>query len=307
MARRLPPLNSLLALDAVLRRGSVKKAAQELAVTPAAVSQHVKVLEQMLGVALLIRHPRGVSLTVEGERLLQPLAKGFDQLEEAVIPLTQSGQRIGILLSTLPSLGRAWLVPLIPDLQRRFPHFTLTVRTETKLVDFDESDVGLAIRYCASPEAGLVAARLFGETVAPVCAPALAHTAEARHGLATLMRLPLLHDTDASRYGDPFGWQNWTLRSEARQIHGLYFSDASLLLDAAEAGLGVALGRSPLVHARLLSGRLSLPLAEQRPSSRAYFVVTSRRQYRKPAIRELFDWFAGHAAEWSAKFDQPLV
>jgi LysR family transcriptional regulator, glycine cleavage system transcriptional activator len=305
MARRLPPLNALLALDAVLRRGSVKKAALELAVTPAAVSQHVKLLEQTLGLALLVRHPRGVSLTAEGERLLLPLAKGFDQLEEAIVPLTQPGRTAGVLLSTLPSLGRAWLVPLIPDLQRRFPHVTLTVSTDAKLVDFDESDVGLAIRYCTSPAPGLVAARLFGETVAPVCAPALVHTPEARHGLATLVRLPLLHDTDASRYGSPFGWEDWTSRSAAGQSPGLYFSDASLLLDAAEAGVGVALGRSPLVHARLLSGRLSQPLTEQRTSPRVYYVVTSRRQYRKAAIRELFDWFADHAAEWSAKFDKP--
>ena len=307
MARRLPPLNALLALDAVLRRGSVKKAALELGVTPAAVSQHVKALEELLGVALLVRHPRGVSLTAEGERLLVPLAKGFDQLEEAVVPLVHPGRTVGVLLSTLPSLGRAWLVPLIPDLQRRFPQVSLTVRTEAKLVDFDQSDVGLAIRYCAAPERGLVSARLFGETVAPVCAPALAHTAEARRGLDSLIKLPLLHDTDASRHGGPFGWEDWAPRAAIAQRPGLYFSDGTLLLDAAEAGLGVALGRSPLVRPRLLSGRLSQPQKEERVSSRAYFVVTSRRQYRKPPVRELFDWFAARAPEWSAQFDEPLV
>ena len=306
MARRLPPLNSLLALDAVLRRGSIKKAAQELAVTPAAVSQHVKHLEQTLGLALLVRHARGVSLSAEGERLLQPLARGFDQLEEAVVPLSHPGRAVNVLLSTLPSLGRAWLVPLIPDLQRRFPHISLTIRTEPKLVDFDQSDVGLAIRYCASPERGLVSARLFGETVTPVCAPALAHTAEARRGLEGLARLPLLHDTDAARHGAPFGWEDWISRGAVGHHPGLYFSDATLLLDAAEAGLGVALGRSPLVRTRLLSGRLSQPLSEQRSSTRGYFAVTSRRQYRKPAIRELFDWFAGHASQWAGLFEEPL-
>ena len=306
MTRHLPPLNSLLALDAVLRRASIKKAAQELAVTPAAVSQHVKLLEQRLGLTLLVRHARGVSLSAEGERLLGPLAKGFDQLEDAVVPLAQPGRAVSVLLSTLPSLGRAWLVPLIPDLQRRFPHLSLTVRTEAKLVDFDQSDVGLAVRYCAAPERGLLSARLFGETVAPVCAPALAHTAEARQGLDTLARLPLLHDTDASRHGAPFGWEDWASRSVVGQRPGLHFSDATLLLDAAEAGLGVALGRSPLVYTRLLSGRLSQPLREHRSSTRAYFVTTSRRQYRKPAVRELFDWFAAHAPEWSARFEGPL-
>ncbi len=306
MPRRLPPLNALLATDAVLRHGSVKKAAVELGVTAAAVSQHVKLLEQTLGASLLVRHPRGVSLTAEGERLMQPLAKGFDQLEEAVVPLVHSGRAVSVLLSTMPSLGRAWLVPLIPELQRRFPHLSLTVRTEAALVDFDESDVGLAIRYCSAPDRGLVAVRLFGETVAPVCAPALAHTTQARRGLSTLARLPLLHDTDAARHGTPFGWEDWTTRAELAQCPGLYFSDATLLLDAAEAGLGVALGRSPLVRSRLLSGHLSQPLSEQRPSARAYFVVTSRRQYRKPAVRDLFDWFASRADEWSALFEMPL-
>jgi DNA-binding transcriptional LysR family regulator len=262
----------------------------------------VKLLEQTLGVALLVRHARGVSLTAEGERLLSPLAKGFDQLEEAVVPLLQPGRNVSVLMSTLPSLGRAWLVPLLEDLQRRFPQLSLTIRTEATLVDFDQSDVGLAIRYCAAPERGLVSARLFGETVAPVCSPALAHTAEARRGLEGLARLPLLHDTDASRHGAPFGWEDWIAREQVAQRPGLYFSDATLLLDAAEAGLGVALGRSPLVHSRLLGGRLAQPLAQQRDSARAYFAVTSRRQYKKPAVRELFDWFAGQAVQWSERF-----
>jgi len=305
MARRLPPLNALLALDAVLRLGSVKKAARELAVTPAAVSQHVKGLEQNLGVTLLVRHPRGVSLTSEGERLLEPLARGFDQLEDAIIPLVHPGRAVSVVLSTLPSLGRAWLVPLIPELQRRFPQLSLLVRTEAKLVDFDQSEVGLAVRYCSAPERGLVSARLFGETVSPVCAPTLAHTEQARRGLGTLLKLPLLHDTDASRHGAPFGWADWAPRGELGQRAELSFSDGTLLLDAAEAGLGVALGRSPLVRTRLLTGRLVQPLDVSRASARAYFVVTSRRQYRRPAIRELFDWFAARAPEWSLQFEEP--
>ncbi len=305
MVRRLPPLNALHALDAVLRHGSVKKAAQEIGVTPAAVSQHVKQLEQTLGVALLVRHPRSITLTAEGERLLQPLAKGFDQLEAAIAPLTHPGRAVSVVLSTLPSLGRAWLVPMIPELQSRFVHLGLTVRTEATLVDFDRSDVALAIRYCHAPERGLVSVRLFGETVSPVCSPQLAHTAEARRGLDALVRLPLLHDTDAARHGAPFGWDDWTSRAAISQRPALSFSDATLLLDAAEAGLGIALGRSPLVHSRLLRGRLAQPVSEQRRTARAYFAVTSRRQYRKPAIRELFDWFAGRASEWSAQFDEP--
>jgi LysR family glycine cleavage system transcriptional activator len=303
MVRRLPPLNSLLAVDSVLRLGSVKRAARELGVTPAAVSQQVKLLEQTLGVALLVRHPRGITLTAEGERLLQPLAKGFDQLEEAVVPLQQPGRNVSVVLSTLPSLARAWLVPLIPDIQRRFPHTSLTVRTDPALVDFDQSDVALAVRYCAAPDRGLVSARLFGETVGPVCAPALAHTADARRGLEGLARLPLLHDTDAARHGAPFGWHDWAPRAAQGARPGLSFSDATLLLDAAEAGLGVALGRSALVRGRLLSGRLAQPWQEQRTSTRAYFVVSSRRQYKKPAVRELFDWFAARASEWSQAFE----
>lgn len=305
MTRRLPSLNGLVALEAALRHRSVRRAAVELRVTPAAVSQRIKHMEAALGVSLLVRHARGVSLTSAGERFLPQLARGLDALEELVHAASQSARSVSVVITTLPSLGRSWLLPLLPELRRRFPNVEFTLRTEATLVDFDQSEVTLGIRYCAVPEAGLVSLRLFGETVFPVCAPQLLHGKIPLRSLDDLGQHCLLHDADAARNGPPFAWADW-LPSQANQSlrsPGVTFTDASLLLDAAEAGLGVALARSPIVRARLLAGRLVTPFAEQRGTGRSYFVVTSRRQYRKGVVRELFDWFAGQAADWTVLFD----
>lgn len=305
MARRLPPLNALLALEAVLRKGSVKQAARELSVTPAAVSQQIRNIERAFGLDLLIRHPRGVSLTVEAERLRPQLAHGFDLLEEAVAPLSHASKPSKVIVSIMPSLGRAWLVPYLPELRARLPHLELVVRTETTLVDFDRDEVGLSIRYCREPERGLVAHRLFGELIFPVCSPALAHGPKPLKTLDDLRAFPLLHDLDAPRHGAVFGWDGWLPSAHARSpAPSFAFSDASLLLDAAEADLGVALGRSPLVLSRLRAGRLVRPLPDARPSERAYFVVTSRRQYRRPPVRDLFDWLTAQSEQFRVAFEE---
>jgi LysR family glycine cleavage system transcriptional activator len=306
MARRLPPLNALLALDAVLRRGSVRRAAEELRVTPAAVSQHLKHIESVLATELFVRHPRGISLTRAAERLLPALSRGFDALEEAVAPLVQPSRTVSIVLSIMPSLARAWLVPLLPELRRRLPHLDLTVRTEPSLVDFDRDEADLAIRYCTAPDRGLVAARLFGELVFPVCSPEFALGPHPLKDPAQLEAQPLLHDTDAAKNGTQFDWDHW-FAARGLQLPrraGLCFSDASLLLDAAEAGLGVALGRSPLVRTRLREGRLHRPFDVQLASDRAYFVVTSRQKHRRAPVRELFDWFASQGPEWSQEMER---
>jgi LysR family transcriptional regulator, glycine cleavage system transcriptional activator len=283
MPRRLPPLNALLALDAVLRNSSVRKAALELGVTAAAVSQHIKHLETLLGTELFVRHPRGISLTLTAERLLPALARGFDALEEAVLPLTHPARSANVTISILPSLGRAWLLPLLPEVRRRLPHLDLTVRTDPTLADFNQEEVSLAIRYCRVPERGLVAQRLFGELVFPVCSPQLFHGAPALRQFSDLVHFPLLHDTDAARFGAPFDWDSWFSEVPLPTPHaaGLCFSDGSLLLDAAEASLGVALGRSPLVRSRLREGRLLCPFAIKKRPEPPFLVEGQVRSYSR--------------------------
>jgi len=297
--RLLLPLNTLVALEAALRTGSISAAAKELGVTPAAVSQHIKSLEETYEIGFFERRAKGLAITAAGRRLLPRLSECFDALEVATAHLVYPSNEADMALSVLPSLAKAWVMPLLPSMQQRFPEIAWSVLTETRMANFKDDDVDLAIRYCVAPESTLVSQRLFGEDVFPVCSPALALDLPRVPTLHDIAACPLLHDLDAAGRGDAFDWDLWfdaagidrDERAECR------FSDAALLLDAAEAGLGVALGRSPLVASRLREGRLVRLGMEVRASTRSYFVVTSRRNHRRAAVREVFDWFVQAAAQ----------
>ncbi|MBP7065947.1 LysR substrate-binding domain-containing protein [Ferrovibrio sp.] len=297
MARRLPPLNGLRAFEAAARLGGFVAAAEELSVTPAAVSQQVKGLEQQLGLPLFRRAPNGLTLTEAGRAYLPALSDGFDRLAEASHGLATAAQGGRVCISLLPALASGWLVPRLGQFRRVFPGVALRLDTNRRLTDFDREEVDLVIRFgpwrakAALPK-GLAAYRLMAEEVHPVASPAL------RLGGRDLADLPpelLLHDTDIGVADEQpwLSWPSWYRRAglpPPDPARGIGFTDSSVLLSAALAGQGVVLGRLPHLGDLLARGHLVRIGQQSWQAEWVYQVVAPEAHFRRPLLRAVLDW-----------------
>jgi LysR family glycine cleavage system transcriptional activator len=178
----LPSLHALRAFEASARLGSFKAAARELFVTPAAVSQQIKLLEEELGTRLFIRMNRAVALTEAGQALAPVLRDAFERITETVRRLPGRERPGTLTISVLPSFAAKWLVPRLGRFQQRHPEIDVRISASMHLVDFGREDVDLAIRHGSGSWTGVTAVRLFAEDLVPVCSPRLLR---GRHPLRT--------------------------------------------------------------------------------------------------------------------------
>jgi LysR family glycine cleavage system transcriptional activator len=298
MRRRLPPLNALRAFEAAARHSSFALAAEELGVTAAAVSQQVKALEAQLQVALFRRQPRGLALTNAGRAYLPGLTDGLDRLASATSHL-QEGQASGtITLTMLASFAAGWLVPRLGRFRAQYPGIDLRIDTSRRLVDFAREDVDLAIRFGAGPFKGLQAVHLLDEELFPVASPALLHGGLPLGRFADLAQHQLLHDIDAHPDQPWMSWPRWFEREglDARGAErGLFFTDSNVLVAAAVAGQGVALGRAPHLSEQLARGHLVRLFEQSWKSEWRYFIVGPVAQFKRPLVKMLVDWLLEEA------------
>src|SRR5262245_47213018 len=276
MTRRLPPLNALRAFEASARLGSFVKAAGELRVSAAAVSQQVRRLENYLDLPLFQRLAHGLVLTEHGRDYLPQLSAGFALLGESTTVLR--GKRAdGVLtLAMLAAFANGWLLPRLARFRAHAPRVDVVLRTGSELADFRRDDVDLAIRFAPGPGRGLQGELLCGEELFPVASPRLFRGGRSPDTLAALAEYPLLHDVDADPDQPWMSWRAWFERSGLRSApatRGLRFSDSVVLIDAAIAGLGVALGRAPLVAPKLASGQLIRLTQESWRAPWSYYLV----------------------------------
>ena len=292
--RPLPPLTALRAFEAAARHGNFVKAAAELGVTAGAVSQHIKGLEERLGLALFRRLARGVKLTEAGRAYLPGIADGFDRLARATLQVHESGLAGRLTLTVLPSFAAGWLVRRLPAFRARHPDIDLVIRSERQTVDLHRDEADLAIRYGLGDFANLEATHLMREEIFPVCAPALlnadpplrapadlcAPRAAARCRRIGQRAVDPLAAVAAMRFG----------LSDAGRRPGVHFTDSVQLYQAALLGQGVALGRSVLIGDELAAGRLVRPFADARASSYAYYAVTTRAARANPRVAAFIAW-----------------
>lgn len=306
MVRRLPPLNALRAFEAAARHLNYGKAAEELFVTPAAISHQVKALEDHVGVALFRRLPRGLALTDAGRAYLPELTEGLDRLSAATQRLPRDGLAGRLTVTVLPSFAYGWLVPRLKNFTRRYPDIDVLLRCEIRSVDFGTEDIDVGIRYGPNPaemSGGMLhAVFLLDEEVFPVCAPSLINSARPLRKPEDLVHHTLLHDADI-RAGEPWlGWPQWlrALGVEGRMDaeRGPRFTDATTMILAAALGQGVAIGRSAILHDHLTSGRLVRRFDLIRPADFSYWLVCSPQRRSEPKIAIFIDWLAGEAASW---------
>jgi LysR family glycine cleavage system transcriptional activator len=304
MTRRLPPLNALRAFEAAARHLSFLKAAQELHVTPGAVSQQVKGLEAQLGLPLFRRLTRGVLLTDTGQLYSKRLGELFDGIDAATRDLRRGEAAPVLTVSALPSFAARWLIPRLGSFNLVHPEITMRVIAESGLPDFVNSDADVAIRYGTGLYPGLVGEQLFPGIIFPVCSPRLMEGAHPIRGLADLAHHTLLHDEPYPGFED-LSWKSWLAAVGAGSVEarsGPIFSFTHMSLQAAAAGQGVALGTAVLAGDDIAAGRLIRPLPHEVVSKTAYWLVCPPAAAERRKVRAFRDWVA---AETRRFFEPP--
>jgi len=301
MTSTLPPLNALRAFEAAARHLSFKMAADELHVTPAAISHHVKTLEATLGVQLFHRLTRALRLTEAGQAALPALTAGFDRLRDAADQMRAYGDRGLLTLSVSPSFASLWLVPRLDRFHACHPEIEIRIDGTDRLVDVARGEADVAIRYGSGDYKGVVVDRLFGQRNTPVCSPMLASGDAPLKHPGDLRHHNLIHvewkDAEAS-------WRMWLLAAGLRDIdptRGLRFTQESMAVQAALEGQGVALVGDRLVADHVAAGRLVCPFASElrTPLTFSYYLLTSQRSSLQPKVAAFRNWLmkeVGHRA-----------
>jgi LysR family glycine cleavage system transcriptional activator len=302
MVRDLPPLNALRDFEAAARRLSFTRAAEELGVTQAAISHHVRVLEDHLGFRLFRRLNNGLLLTEKGEGYLPSIRQAFDVLCEATDAVQGHGESQVLTLSVLPNFALRWLVPRLAEFQRRNPTIDVRLLTAYRGTEFLREDIDAAIRLGADWP-GLNADHLFGSDMFPVCSPMLTAQRPLKEP-RDLAQHPLLHV-----YGALDDWPLWLAAAETSHItidRGPSFDSYALALEAAAHGCGVAMARSAFVQDDLASGRLIAPFSLTVKRDQAWhFLWPKTGAPRKVSLFR--SWLLAHAAQTRASIGQSFA
>jgi len=316
MTTRLPPLNALRAFETVARYLSVKKAAAELNVTPAAVSHQIKALEDHLGVQLFRRQKRGLDLTEAARACLPKLREGFDNLAQAVERLRMDKGGGMLTISAAPSFATRWLMP---RLHRFFgAHPEIDVRVSARLrqpseggrrgavaeratVDTWLEDSDISVIYGRGDYPGFTVDKLLALTVTPICSPKLATNRD--HPLIRprdLKHHPLLHDDTGELYDGISFWEVWLQAAGVEDVdlsRGPHFSHAVLAFEAAVEGLGVVVSIPLLAETDLHAARLVMPFALRVPLESAYYLVSTEAALTRPPVAAFREWLMAEAAK----------
>ena len=297
--KRLPPLNALRVFEAAARHLSFTKAADELNVTPGAVSQQIKALEDFIGAPVFRRNKRALLLTDEAQASLPILREGFDRLAEAASLLTARRDGGRLTVSVAPSLAAKWLVPRLDRFRDRHPDFDVWISADMEVVDFSGDDVDLAIRYGGGRYPGVVVEHLMAETIVPVCSPRLLLGDAPLKTPQDLARHVLLHDGSPDNDESCPTWPMWLKAAGVKSVDGSRgpkFNQSSLVIEAAVAGRGVALAKSQLALADLEAARLVVPFDLSTPSAFAYYIVHPQSRAGLPQVKAFKAWLHAEAA-----------
>ena len=288
----MPPLHALQAFEAVGRCGTMTTAAKELGVTPSAVSQQVRKLEECLGVTLLERIGRRVELTSWGVLFHKEVAKGFTQLGHSVDVLERARSQTGIVLTALSSVVNKWIGRKIFEWQVLHPDANVRImgRDDEPIMAEGQSD--FRITYGKRAEVHTHFTMLYTDWVVPACSPRLLE----RHELNTpadILTFPLLNIEWESHYSRPPQWSEWAQRVGAARNDkpsGLFFALSSNAIDAAVNGHGFVLGQISMIEEELNAGTLVVPYDIRLPLPEGYYLAWDRAALEKPYGREFHTW-----------------
>ncbi len=294
MLRRLPALNALKSFEAAARHESFTRAAEELFVTQGAVSHQVKALEQELGVRLFNRERQRLVITESGRQYLAVIRDAFDRIAIGTERLTQRRGAGALTISTSPDFAAKWLVHRLGRFSADHPDIELTVSATMHHVDFAREEVDLAVRHGDGHWPGLHVERLCAERLFPVCSPKLLAGRRRLSRPADVLKFPILH-LESSRE-----WSRWLEAAGvagADRVRGPVLNRASMLIDAAVAGQGIALARTMLAARDLLDGRLVRPFREGLRLANGYWIVCPKATAMLPKVKRTREWLVAEAAD----------
>ncbi len=285
-ADTLPSLNSLRAFEAAARHLSFTRAARELSVTQGAVSRQIKQLEAQLGIILFHRRHRELSLTDQGRLLLPQLSRAFDIMTRAVARIRDQQQDLN--LKVHPTFAIRWLIPRLHHFQSMYPDIRVRLTTSGVNVNFSQENFDAGITHMGTDQAGILREPILEERLVPVCAPSLLETGHPITYPADLQHHTLLHNNP-----DLKEWQTWADQREVTGLsleRGQVFEVDDAALQAATAGLGVALGDLFLVRDELDSGRLVAPLGPDPICTGYYYFSMPAANENIRGVRLFADW-----------------
>ena len=297
------PFGALRVFECAARHLSFKRAAQELYITPAAVSQQIKTLEHQLGVKLFNRLNPGLSLTDEASIALPALIEGFENIVDSVHRIRSASEDATLIVWMAPSFAAKWLVPRLNRFSEAHPDIDLNISASRKLIDssttkntipvenFRRDKVDVAIRFGKGDYPGCRVDKLFSVSAIPLCSPELLQGDHPLHAPEDLRFHTLLHD-DTMYEGRP-DWSTWLEAAKVGNVdssRGVHFNHVSLALTAAVEGQGVVLSIKALASDDIAAGRLVIPFDIGLPVEYAYYVITLEESADKPRTAAFRDW-----------------
>ncbi|WP_250626869.1 LysR substrate-binding domain-containing protein [Pinirhizobacter soli] len=287
MKHALPPMHTLRTFEALARLRNFARTAEELHLTPSAISHQIKALEAFYSSRLFLRSRRDVTPTPAGMRLLDVVARFLDELSDVGRQLrVRHADRLS--LTAPPSLASRWLLPRLGQFLEAHPSADFKLRATFELVDLDAEDIDAGIRFGSGRWHGLRAQKLFAEAIFPVASPHYVESLGIRR-IADLKRGVFLRDDFQS-------WDVWFARTRTSGTvaqSGPVFDDSALLLQAAEAGQGIALARAPLVTDAIAAGKLVRIGRVALASPGGYYLVTPIHRADSPMVKAFRQWLAG--------------
>lgn len=293
--RKLPPLATLRAFEAAARHLSFKRAADELAVTPTAISHQIRLLEETLGQKLFERRTRHVIMTSAGQTLYAPLRDSFDAIAQAVERVSAMKVASTVTLTATMAFTSKWLVPRAPSFRERFPGINLRLLASDDVIDLRAGAADIAVRYGAGTYSGCRSQLLFQETFAPVCSPHLTIRTP-----ADLEEHALIHSEWRQPDEITPTWPRWYAKAGLpyqRSGSDIVFTDETHAIQAAVAGHGIALAGVALVADELATGNLIVPLGPTL-TGRGFFLVVPESRLGDENIEAVREWLTGEAAQF---------
>lgn len=297
----------LRAFEAVARRLSFRAAAEELFLTQSAISRQIQALEDEVGAVLFLRGTRHVALTAEGSVLLRAVVPALSQLDAAVRQVRQARGRRTVSVTTFASFASLWLLPRLEAYQRLHPDLDIRVSANDTLVDLDDGDVDLALRYCGAERAPPGAERLFGELLTPAASPWLVEQAGRGEApplreAADLARHALAEEDDHRPSGALLSWRRWLAahgQPGLQPRRWMYLNFTYQQVQAALAGQALTLARLPLVAETLARGELVEPFGAgaRLAVPTVYWMVGSPLGLQRPEVLQFMQWVREQAAD----------